>query len=280
MSGILAYGFSRMHGLHGHAGWRWIFIMQGVLSFTVGLLCWIFVVDFPDKAHKAWGFLNERECAFILRRLDRDRGDASPEPFSLDKFLRPALDLKIWGFALIFFCLTTVAYAIAYFLPIILNENMHFSLAASQCLNAPPYAFAGMLMVITSWAGDKYRVRAPILVLNCIITLVGLSLMGFATSSGVRYSESSSPLPEQMLGFPPRWLTRLTISGDNGQELLPAQPSSALEVSGVLQGAWCFVHKMLRTIYRVSGRRLREFHHLHHILHIGAIVACLIAIHG
>ncbi|KAL2859833.1 major facilitator superfamily domain-containing protein [Aspergillus lucknowensis] len=187
VSGILAYGFSQMHGLQGHSGWRWIFIMQGILSFTVGILCWVFVVDFPDKAHKAWGFLNARECAFILRRLDRDRADASPEPFSLKKFLSPALDLKIWGFALIFFCLTTVAYAIAYFLPIILNENMHFSIAASQCLNAPPYAFAGILMVATSWAGDKYRIRAPILILDCIITLVGLSLMGFAASPGVRY---------------------------------------------------------------------------------------------
>jgi hypothetical protein len=64
---------------------------------------------------------------------------------------------------------------------------MHFSTAASQCLNAPPYVFAGTLMVATSWAGDKYRVRAPILVLDCIITLVGLSLMGFANGSGVRY---------------------------------------------------------------------------------------------
>ncbi|KAL2853474.1 major facilitator superfamily domain-containing protein [Aspergillus pseudoustus] len=155
-----------VHGLQGHSGWRWIFIMQGILSFTVGLLCWVFVVDFPDKAHKV------------------DRGDASPVLITLKKFLGPALDLKLWGFALIFFCPTTVAYAIAYFLPIIFNENMHFSIAASQCMNAPPYAFAGILIVATSWAGDKYPVRALILVLDCIITLVGLSLMGFAASPG------------------------------------------------------------------------------------------------
>lgn len=67
----------------------------------------IFVVDFPDRGHNTWGFLNQRECAFILRRLDKDRGDASPEPFSLIKFLRPALDLKVWGFAFIFLSVTT-----------------------------------------------------------------------------------------------------------------------------------------------------------------------------
>ncbi|KAL3454967.1 major facilitator superfamily domain-containing protein [Aspergillus heterothallicus] len=187
LSGILAYGFSQMAPLQGLGGWQWIFIMQGVLTFIVGILCMIFVVDFPDKGHNAWGFLNERECAFILRRLNRDRADANPEPFNIIKFLRPALDPKIWGFALIFFCLTTVSYAIAYFLPIILHDNMGFSIAASQCLVAPPYVLAGILMVSTAWVGDRYRMRAPVLIFNSLITLIGLPVMGFASNSGVRY---------------------------------------------------------------------------------------------
>ncbi|KAL2824421.1 major facilitator superfamily domain-containing protein [Aspergillus cavernicola] len=187
LSGILAFGFSQMKPLQGLNGWQWIMIMQGVLTFIVGFLCMIFVVDFPDKGYNTWGFLNEQECAFILRRLNRDRADANPEPFQLDKFLRPALDLKIWGFALIFFCLTTVTYAIAYFLPIILRDNMGFSVGASQCLIAPPYVLAGILMVSTSWVSDKYRTRAPILVLNGVITLIGLPIMGFAKNPGVRF---------------------------------------------------------------------------------------------
>lgn len=42
-------------------------------------------------------------------------------------------------------------------------------------------------MWTTSWAGDKYHFRGPILVLNSIIALIGLPIMGFATNSGVRY---------------------------------------------------------------------------------------------
>ncbi|KAL4783270.1 major facilitator superfamily domain-containing protein [Aspergillus varians] len=186
LSGILAFGFSQMAPLQGLHGWQWIFIMQAVLTFCIGILCMIFVVDFPDKGFNTWGFLNERECAFILRRLDRDRADANPEPFHIVKFLRPALDLKIWGFAFIFFALTALSYGIAYFLPIILRDNMGFSVAASQCLMAPPFAAAGILMLVTSWIGDKYRMRAPILIFNSIITLIGLPLMGFASKAGVR----------------------------------------------------------------------------------------------
>ncbi|KAI1917917.1 hypothetical protein LOZ61_000031 [Ophidiomyces ophidiicola] len=188
LSGILAFGLSQMNGMHGLGGWRWIFIMEGVISIAVAIICYIFIVDFPDKADKAWGFLSANERAFIIRRINKDRGDADAEAFSLKKFLTPALDLKIWGFALIFFCLTTVTYAIAYFLPIILAQGMGFGVGESQCLVAPPYGFAAILMFATSWVGDKYRIRAPVIAFNVIITLIGLPMMGFGKGNALRYA--------------------------------------------------------------------------------------------
>lgn len=64
---------------------------------------------------------------------------------------------------------------------------MGFGVGAAQCLVAPPYAFAAILMYSTAWAADKYRMRGPILVLNAIIALIGLPIMGFATNNGARY---------------------------------------------------------------------------------------------
>lgn len=64
---------------------------------------------------------------------------------------------------------------------------MGFSVAAAQCLVAPPYAFAGIMMFCSAWVGDKYHTRGPIVVFNCVLALVGLALMGFTKSSAVRY---------------------------------------------------------------------------------------------
>lgn len=72
------------------------------ITGVIGILALIFLVDFPDRAHKSFAFLSEKECAFIVRRINRDRSDGDVEPFTLKRFLRPALDAKIWGFALIF----------------------------------------------------------------------------------------------------------------------------------------------------------------------------------
>lgn len=69
-------------------------------------MTFVFMVDFPEKAHKSWKFLNERESAFIVRRINRDRADGNEEPFTFKRFFSPALDLKIWGFALI--CLSVL----------------------------------------------------------------------------------------------------------------------------------------------------------------------------
>jgi len=89
---------------------------------------------------------------------------------------------------MIFFCLTTVTYAIAYFLPIILMEGMGFGVGEAQCLSAPPYAFAGIVMWCTAWLGDKYRVRGIILVTNALLCIIGLPMMGFAKGNATRYA--------------------------------------------------------------------------------------------
>ena len=91
-----------MEGLAGLGGWRWILIMEGIFTCLVAFAGYLLLVGFPEEAHKSWKFLSQEECAYIIRRVNRDRGDAYAEPFSLAKFLKPALDLKIWGFALIF----------------------------------------------------------------------------------------------------------------------------------------------------------------------------------
>ena len=89
--------------------------------------------------------------------------------------------------AQIFFNTTTVTYALAYFLPIILTENMGFDVGAAQCLVAPPYALAAIVMFATGWAGDKYHIRGPIIIFNMVLCLIGLPIMGFHKDASVRY---------------------------------------------------------------------------------------------
>ncbi|OIW26753.1 MFS general substrate transporter [Coniochaeta ligniaria NRRL 30616] len=186
-SGILAYGVMHMEGLGGLRGWRWIFVIEGLITCLLGIAGYWLLVDFPDSKRKSWSFLNEREKAWICARVNADRGDAKVLPFSMGNFLRAGLDWKIWAYAIIFFGTTTISYALAFFLPIILTFNMGFDVGTAQCLVAPPYAFAGMVMFGLAWYSDKYRHRGAVIVINMLLCIIGLPIMGFAKSAAVRY---------------------------------------------------------------------------------------------
>lgn len=177
----------QLGGREGLEGWRWIFILEGVLTCCLGVAGYWLLVDFPDSKRKSWSFIGARERAWVVSRIARDRGDAGSEPFNLGKWLGAGADWKIWCYALIFFNSTTMSYALAYTLPILLNANLGFTVAESQCLVAPPYAFAGFVMLVTGWMGDKFRVRGPVIIINMVIALVGLPIMGFHPDPKVRY---------------------------------------------------------------------------------------------
>ncbi|KAG7138693.1 putative transporter like protein [Verticillium longisporum] len=186
-AGILAYGLMQMNGLANLTGWRWIFIIEGIITCLLAFLGYWLLVDFPDSRRKTWNFLGERELQWVVDRVNHDRGDAKTPPFNARRFFAAGGDWKIWAYAMIFFNTTTLSYALAYFLPIILQINMGFTVGEAQCLVAPPYAFAGCVMFATAWLGDKYRIRGPIIIINVVLCLIGLPIMGFHPNSNVRY---------------------------------------------------------------------------------------------
>ncbi|KAI0004785.1 MFS general substrate transporter [Xylariaceae sp. FL0662B] len=186
-SGILAFGLMQLHGQANLSGWRWIFILEGVITCLLGIAGYWLLVDFPDSDRKSWGFLNDSQRAWVVQRVNKDRGDAALPKFELKKFLGAGRDPKIWAYALIGFCSTTITYALAYFMPIILHENLGFDVGAAQCLVAPPYVFAGFYMYAMGWLGDRCRFRGPIIIGNMVLCLIGLPILGWHPDDKVRY---------------------------------------------------------------------------------------------
>ncbi|KAJ5951663.1 uncharacterized protein N7479_010076 [Penicillium vulpinum] len=206
-TGILAYGFSQLAGRGagpswwsgtedpsegGIAGWRWIFIMFGVITCGASLICSPFVVDFPEvvleRGVQKWSvpFLTPREAEFVVSQIETDRSDIYAEEFNLRQYLLSAADLKVWAHAAIFCLTTTTNYAVVYFLPIIFREGLGFSLVASQCLTAPPYILACLWMVTLGWISDRLRIRSSFVIFNALCSIIGLCLLGFTSHTASR----------------------------------------------------------------------------------------------
>ncbi|KAL4922637.1 major facilitator superfamily domain-containing protein [Aspergillus aurantiobrunneus] len=185
--GILAYGLQQMHGIQGHAGWRWIFIIEGVLTVAIGLLGFLLIVDFPEDARRTRWFLTDNEIDIMIDRVEKDRGDAHVTPFVLKEYLKYGLEWQGWLLAVNFLMTAIVIYAVSYFLPIVLMEGLGFGVAEAQTLTAPCFLFGTVLGLTESWLSDKYKTRGVVVVLNAVLQIIGVALLGYAKDNAVRY---------------------------------------------------------------------------------------------
>lgn len=89
--GLLSFALNKMNGIGGYAGWRWIFIIIGLLTFICGVLSFWFCVDFPDTA----SFLTESEREAVVYRLKKDQQfTAAGERFRWTNVWKAMLDWK------------------------------------------------------------------------------------------------------------------------------------------------------------------------------------------
>ena len=63
------------------------------------------MIDFPERAHSSFHFLDKEETELAVARIQGDRGDVELAQFSWSEVLKQFLDLKIYGFAAMFFLL-------------------------------------------------------------------------------------------------------------------------------------------------------------------------------
>ena len=85
-----------------------------------------------------------------------------------------------------FFAVTTIVYALAFFIPIIL-QGMGYSTKMTFLLSAPPAVAAVPWVILVSWLADKTRMRAPWIMLQALIGIVGLMIVSYAPSNGAKY---------------------------------------------------------------------------------------------
>jgi sugar phosphate permease len=69
--GLLAYAIAHMDGIQGYSGWRWIFIIEGLVTAVAGIVMKWWLVDWPEDS----GFLDEQETAVLMARLSADRAE-------------------------------------------------------------------------------------------------------------------------------------------------------------------------------------------------------------
>ncbi|THH33153.1 hypothetical protein EUX98_g1048 [Antrodiella citrinella] len=100
---FLATGILRLRAVNGIAGWKWLFLIEGLLTFAVGILSFFLMPPSPTQT-KAWyrpnGWFNEREEVIMVNRVLRDDPSKSDmhnrEGLKFSKMISVLMDWRMW----------------------------------------------------------------------------------------------------------------------------------------------------------------------------------------
>ncbi|GAB3622176.1 MFS transporter [Mariniluteicoccus endophyticus] len=152
---IIQYTHGHIFGL---AGWRAMFLLEGVPSIILGFICWFYLTDNPRSAK----WLSKAEQDVLQNQLDSEHADKE-ETYQVGHF--QALKMpRVWALALVYFAGTYGLYALSFFLPTIVKGfaqqyNTKFTVVEQGLITAVPFAFGVLALLYWGRRSDKKQER-------------------------------------------------------------------------------------------------------------------------
>jgi MFS family permease len=162
LSGMLL----QLDGLGGMAGWKWLFVIEGLPAALLGIAALWVLPDGPEDA----AFLSEEERRLVRARILGERRDKEM------RHLLPALkDPRVLVLAVAQFGFTAGSYGVGIWLPQIIKDAQ-FSNVGVGFVTGACYVVASAAMI--AWAAwvDRTGKKITNLTLACLVASVGLAL--------------------------------------------------------------------------------------------------------
>lgn len=173
-----------MDGACGIAGWRWIYIIEGIITIIYGLICFYLVPSSYEKAH----IFNEddKEVMRYRAKLTHQYSGGGGE-FTFKDIAIAAKDIKTWIHGALQFCVITPVYGFNNFLPIIVEDGLGYGELETQYLTIPTQLWGAILYAFIVVLSDRYRKRYLFEIIFTPIVALGYVLLLSPISAGAHY---------------------------------------------------------------------------------------------
>ncbi|KAJ3831494.1 MFS general substrate transporter [Lentinula raphanica] len=184
VSGLMASGLLQLQGVSGLEGWKWLFLVDGIITVIVAVLTW-YEFYLPRNAALTKGgirglkpWFDARQVRIAVTRIVRD--DPSKRLYEQHVHwadVKDAVtDLGLWGHLLITAVGLTPTSPLGVYLPSVI-KTFNFSVFVANALTAPPYILQCCTSVLFIWHSDKVRERGFHGVFGATWQLVGWILL-------------------------------------------------------------------------------------------------------
>jgi MFS transporter, ACS family, tartrate transporter len=213
VGGPLSGALLGLHGLEGIAGWRWLFIIEGVPAVLLGVVALLFLTDRPRDA--TWLTASERSA--LEQRLEAEAEETTTH--GLTGVGEALANPRVLALGLLYVCIVVGLYGIGFWMPQVL-KTFGLSNLAVGFLTAVPYLVAAVGMVLAGRRSDRTGER----ILHVAVPL-------FAAAAAFAWSSVAGPLPLVMVA-----LTFATLGIYAAIGTFWALPSAILTGSGAAAG--------------------------------------------
>ncbi|KAK0701307.1 major facilitator superfamily domain-containing protein [Lasiosphaeris hirsuta] len=172
-NGLIAYAIqTTMDGRYGRPAWRWIFLVEGIVSIGFGAAVFFILPNTPERVKR--GFTAE-EKAIALRRSKEAYNVPHTRPH-LNQLVVALRDPKTWFYSVLNGCSAMSQAAWSQFLPVIIKLN-GYTANEAQIMAIPVFAVAGVTAIAIAYLSDRLRRRGMFLTGCALVTAVGWLLL-------------------------------------------------------------------------------------------------------
>ncbi|PVH77803.1 major facilitator superfamily transporter [Cadophora sp. DSE1049] len=180
-AGLIAIGVFKLDGAAGLEGWRWLFIIQGLVTFFVAILGGYLLPDDPTVTR----WLTPEERILANNRIKADTVEEQGK-ISTIKGLKEALrDYRVWIFVFMQH-MHLASNGFKNFFPSVV-EGLNFNRTITLALTCPPYLIAGAISVYWSWQSGHYNERTWHITAAKAVAILGFILAFTVNNVAARY---------------------------------------------------------------------------------------------
>jgi len=184
--GLLASGLLSVPDIGTVKSWRKIFLVEGIITTCIGLLCVIILPADPQKTR----MLSETERALALARLSADEVVATrgrKERTTLRLVLR-AFNFNTVLCTLCFTLVNISFQGLSLFLPTVVASLGHFTTVESQLRTVPPYLVSAVWALSNSYFSLRIKKRAVPIIMSVSLMVIGYSISVGTKNVHARYA--------------------------------------------------------------------------------------------
>ena len=161
------------------SGWRWMFIIAGLLTIALGIVCLYYLTDRP----KAAKWLTSEERDWIEQELENEKMSQKTKKTEKTSKLAAFKNPILWSFAFTYFGVYTGVYALSFWLPTIIGSfSGQLSNTTIGLIAMIPSLAAIPSMIIWGRYSDRTLDKKMYVILPMILAAVGFAGTGFVSS--------------------------------------------------------------------------------------------------